>query len=225
LYQSLYAQYSTLDFSYPADRSVALLGLEQRLARAFDDHGEHGIFKTPGRLERSLMWRRGLDGQGKQVKQLVRIKQKVTDHDRGRSSPTWSWMAYEGGIGFIKPRGGSLDWEPKPRGISWLTGDDKGNLRLRGLARDFELAVPNDMLNADIIWDAGDKPEKEILKCVVLGKDTDKEQLVVNLKKNYVLIIAKKVSASKEVLYERVGVGFLLGKFLKAGEEEDVFVV
>jgi hypothetical protein len=218
LYESLYEQYSTLDFSYPADRSVAILGLEQRLTRAFNDHGEHGIFKK--HLERGLMWQRGRDGNGQEVKKLIRIKQKVADHDRGRLSPTWSWMAYEGGISFIAPTGGSLEWDER---ISWLTGDGKGNLRLKGVAREINLPDQNDTKIAEIIWDAGDRPENKTLKCVVFGTTKTKAETDVALKQHYVLMIAK-VSAGGETLYERVGAGFLPGSSIKA-QEEDVFIV
>lgn len=224
LYESLYSQYSTLDFSYAADRSVALLGLEQRLARAFSDHAEHGIFKK--HLERGLMWKRGLNGCGEPVKKLMRIKQKVTGHDRGRSSPSWSWMAYEGGIGFVKVEGGSLDWESGSKKLEWLIGDGKGNMRLRGVGRDFELPGPNDVDKADIIWDYGDEPQTATLKCVVFGSTKDREEPVVAKKRHYVLIIAKQqpVLGSREVVYERVGVGILLGSCINL-EKEDVTII
>lgn len=223
MYESLYSQYSTLDFSYAADRSVALLGLEQRLARAFSDHAEHGIFKK--HLERGLMWKRGLNAHGEQVKKLVRIQQKPTGHDRGRSSPSWSWMAYEGGIGFIKVEGGSLDWESGPKKLEWLVGHGKGNMRLQGVGREFELPHLNDAGNADIVWDCGDKPANVTLKCVVFGSTKDREEPVIAKKKHYVLIVAQKpVSGGGEVLYERVGVGCLLGSCIMS-EEEDVIII
>lgn len=167
------------------------------------------------------MWKRGLNGHGEQVKKLVRIQQKPTGHDRGRLSPSWSWMAYEGGIGFIKVEGGSLDWERGPKKLEWLVGDGKGNMRLQGVARGFELPHLNDT----IVWDFGDKPANVTLKCVVFGRTKDREEPVVEKKKHYVLIIAQKpVTGGGEVLYERVGLGFLLGSCIML-EEEDIIII
>ncbi|QDS71508.1 hypothetical protein FKW77_004827 [Venturia effusa] len=217
LYESLYAQYSTLNFTYAADRSVAILGLEQRLARAFNDHGEHGVFQR--HLERGLMWRRGQDSEGRAIQKLTRIL-NTNDDGRGKKSPTWSWMAYEGGISFIAIEGRSLDWERGPKRLSWPIGVTDGNMRLKGIGKPFDLSVPNDT----IIWDYGEKPQNALLKCVVLGRARGTEESIVD-KKHYVLIIAlTTVSDGGETLYERVGVGFLLGGCIHS-EEEDVVIV
>lgn len=44
LYESLYRQYSTLQFTKAYDRPIAIAGLEQRLIRAFGKPGGFGVF-------------------------------------------------------------------------------------------------------------------------------------------------------------------------------------
>jgi hypothetical protein len=86
---------------------------------------------------------------------------------------------------FIQVTGGSVVWEKR---ISWLTGDGRGNLRLKAMAREFDLQNENDTKIAKIIWDGGDKPENKTLKCVVFGTTETKVQTDVVLKQHYVLV-------------------------------------
>ena len=59
-YEDLYRQYSRLDFTRITDRSIAILGLEQRMVRDFRAWGGYGIFddKPSSLFPRSLLWRR-----------------------------------------------------------------------------------------------------------------------------------------------------------------------
>src|SRR5215469_7798924 len=59
LYESLYKQYSRLQFSRDYDRPIAIAGLEQRLIRAFDTQGGYGVFERY--FGRSLLWQRDSD--------------------------------------------------------------------------------------------------------------------------------------------------------------------
>jgi hypothetical protein len=43
-YESLYKQYSNLDFTKIHDRPIATAGLEQRLVSAFKTEGGYGVF-------------------------------------------------------------------------------------------------------------------------------------------------------------------------------------
>jgi hypothetical protein len=56
LIQDLYERYSSLAFTEPADRSVAILGLQERLSRTFTTKAAHGLFEAY--FARGLLWRR-----------------------------------------------------------------------------------------------------------------------------------------------------------------------
>ncbi|KAJ9148868.1 hypothetical protein NKR23_g4690 [Pleurostoma richardsiae] len=105
LYEDLYKQYSRLEFSWLADRAVAIAGLEKRLIRDFNNGG-YGVFDDGrGLLHRSLLWRRGVDQPS-----LSRI---VFPLGR-RSAPTWSWMGYNGGIDYFSDDDLPLGGPPPP---------------------------------------------------------------------------------------------------------------
>jgi hypothetical protein len=92
LYQDLYERYSNLALSVKTDRPIAIKGLETRLIRTFETVGGYGIFDLY--LHRGLLWQRSGDT-------LDRIT------SRGERVPSWSWMAYEGGIRYMDvPLGG-----------------------------------------------------------------------------------------------------------------------
>ncbi|KAF6817253.1 TOL [Colletotrichum plurivorum] len=88
LFQNLYAKYSELALSSNSDRPVAIRGLETRLSRVFDTVGGYGLFDY--HMHRCLMWKRA-------SQPLKRI-----EAFRGGSVPSWSWMAYDGGIRYVK---------------------------------------------------------------------------------------------------------------------------
>lgn len=88
LFQNLYAKYSELALSSSSDRPVAIRGLETRLGRVFNTIGAHGLFDC--HIHRCLMWKRA-------SQPLKRIEAL-----RGGSVPSWSWMAYDGGIRYVK---------------------------------------------------------------------------------------------------------------------------
>lgn len=81
--------YSRLAFTKPTDRSMGIIGIEQRLARTFKTEGDYGIFALY--LHRSLMWKR--EGSDK----LVPI-----EYPSDRTVPSWSWMAYSGPISYVE---------------------------------------------------------------------------------------------------------------------------
>src|SRR5438477_11418672 len=87
LYQDLYERFSNLQLSFPEDRPVAIKGLETRLIRTFGTTGGFGIFDIY--LHRCLLWQRSGDT-------LRRIPSF-----RGGQVPSWSWMAYTGGIRYL----------------------------------------------------------------------------------------------------------------------------
>ncbi|RGP80744.1 serine threonine kinase [Fusarium longipes] len=92
-YESLYKQYSNLDFTKIHDRPIAIAGLEQRLVNAFKTEGGYGVFNGAF-LGRSLLWAR--DTQRSNGLKMIEFPR-----DQRFRVPTWSWTAYEGPITYL----------------------------------------------------------------------------------------------------------------------------
>ncbi|KAF2204221.1 hypothetical protein GQ43DRAFT_453902 [Delitschia confertaspora ATCC 74209] len=203
-FQSLYKQYSRLDFTLAEDRPMGIAGLEHRLIKAFNTCGGYGIFDSPGYFQRSLLWKRGKDEET--------MRRIVFYRDRRIFPPTWSWMAYEGGIDYMDPPFDKVHWETKniaspwtsnviiSSDNSWHTGDDQKKAYLVGLACNF-----NSTSEANITLDIPNQSAGRELKCVILGRHKKSKQEEDRL--HYVLVIGR--TTSSKVIYERVGVGLM----------------
>lgn len=97
LFQTLFARYSRLGITKSTDRSVAISGLEKRLADTFRTQSMHGVFEKY--LHRSLLWKRSEDTRMKQI--LYATDKRI---------PSWSWMAYEGPIKYVPIPFGRVEW-------------------------------------------------------------------------------------------------------------------
>ncbi|KAL1799029.1 hypothetical protein ACET3X_003066 [Alternaria dauci] len=211
-YQGLYREYSRLGLSEPYDRPTAIDGLQQRLLRTMRVSGGFGVFDegvTRGLLRRSLLWRRGID-----TPSLSRIHfppQSVVS-----AVPSWSWMAYTGGIDYLQPDFGCYEWEdlqspwsPKtPTNVS-STDYSMANIALEATAREYDLgaAVQGE---GELIFDTPNGSAKPDTVCVVLGKA--KGSPSPELQRHYILIIAAQRGRAGSKIYERVGTGYLPGK-------------
>lgn len=208
-YESLYEQYSKLKFTFKEDRSVAIYGLEARVCRALNDIGGYGLFKK--NLGRGLLWRRSGTNP---------LESIVFSHtsQRGRPTPSWSWMSYVGGIEYVSPVGGSLIWN---QGISWVLEGNKVTLTLKCLVRDLERLSEIGETDAKIDMDDATELQDESLRCIVVGKEKlyhdDKK------KKHYVLIVREAPRTRDAIVYKRKGVGWILGSFI-SGNEKEAFI-
>ena len=109
-FQGLYKQYSRLDFTRYSDRPFAIAGLEKRLQSAFNTRGAFGIFddgdkEDGGLFHRSLLWQRGEENGD-----LPNMPTIEFPPARKVNVPSWSWMAYRGGIDYIDPPFDQADW-------------------------------------------------------------------------------------------------------------------
>ncbi|KAI0432395.1 heterokaryon incompatibility protein-domain-containing protein [Xylaria sp. FL1042] len=216
LYEHLYKQYSRLQFTKIYDRPLAIAGLEQRLIRAFDTQGGYGIFARY--FGRSLLWQRD----------VVFAPQGIIPIQFPKSQkykvPSWSWMAYEGAITFMDPPFGEIEWEEREvrspwsgptftsllhsnntSNANWYTTNSKERIDLSVTVRDFLSSA-----DAHVIYDTGERPDKRVLKCVIIGRrkikaKSDGEQIY------YVLVVAQKGDMGHDAKYERIGVGSLPG--------------
>jgi hypothetical protein len=86
--EDLLKDYSKRALSKRTDRAIALSGLAARIGKALDCEEKYGIFGLY--LYRNLLWQRY-----NQQTTMERIEYEPRD------VPSWSWMAYTGGINFI----------------------------------------------------------------------------------------------------------------------------
>jgi hypothetical protein len=241
LYESLYKQYSRLQFTKAYDRPIAIAGLEQRLVRAFNTNGGYGIFEG-NFFGRSLLGQRDVSVEKDGLKKIdfpFMAQYRV---------PTWSWMAYEGTITFMNLPFDRVQWEQydgEGKGIQWQwrahnkrnssslqsssspssspssgpawhTGDFSEDASLMMRARDFVnfAAARSD---GRIVYDRGTQPKLDrTVKCVVVGTEKPNSKMDVAAKlEHYVLIVAaKRNNSADDEIYERVGVGAFPGGWI-----------
>jgi hypothetical protein len=212
LYESLYKRYSQLEFSAFEDKPVAIAGLEQRLIRVFGTHGGFGIFEQY--LGRSLLWQR--DTQVRTMKRIAVLRLVV---------PSWSWMAYEGGITFMDLPFKGVDWErrdirspwyhPPASGPTWHSTARGSYTHLEVVARSFRVEPDGADQSYQLAFDQDEQPAGQVLKCVIIGRS--KSMADGEARRHYVLIIGQRPDRIQS-LYERVGVGFLPGNWIALDE-------
>ncbi|KAK7734705.1 hypothetical protein SLS53_007810 [Cytospora paraplurivora] len=213
LYQDLYMQYSRLAFTQPQDRPVAIAGLEQRLITSFGVQGGLGVFenrKAPGELRRSLLWHRAAD-----VDSLEPIN--FRGH-RGlaagtRGPPTWSWMAYEGGIEYLDLPFGQVEWEKDDILATGTWSGKDGTAATVGLsviARTIDTTTLTGEPGERIVFDVTNKKNR-LSECVVLGRMLEPEKPVANRTHFVLLVTRASPAAHGEQIYHRVGVGSVPG--------------
>ena len=114
-YQDLYIRYSRLKFTRYSDRPIAIAGLEKRLIRAFDTSGEFGVFD----YVRSLLHRSLLRSRDWNEATLDKITFPANSQIK---VPTWSWMAFKGGIDYLELPFDGVDWEKQEIRSPWTSG-------------------------------------------------------------------------------------------------------
>ncbi|KAI1264021.1 hypothetical protein F5Y18DRAFT_428528 [Xylariaceae sp. FL1019] len=214
-FQNLYKTYSQLEFSNAVDRAIAVNGIQNRLLEAFGTRGGYGVFDEDvqtgqlGLLRRALLWYRP-----KQT-ELTRI-----DFPDSMPVPSWSWMAYMGGIDFLHLEFGQADWvkfqSPWGGNATATTRftDGTRNLSLWGRAQSI-----SDLYAADTLYfDDSTRTRRTNTRCMVLG--IDKRGGVTSERVHYVILVEPMVSLQQlgvDGYYERVGAGFLAGKYIIGG--------
>ncbi|KAF7896065.1 hypothetical protein EAF00_006080 [Botryotinia globosa] len=220
LFIDLFQRYTRLEFSHPEDRPIAIDGLMERLTIAFKTRSLAGLFKSF--WGRCLLWRRA-DNTGP----LKKIPPGT--HSR-RTPPTWSWMAFDGAISFIEPGGGHVSWNDTGVKLpfanltgyqsSWLrTSCQNESVAVQAEAFDFDIPENTSKSEAYIYYDDS---MIGTTKCVIVG--TDKHQVNgASMKKHYVLIVKPLLDVLGTTSYERCGVGYILGKYIRL-DDLSVFV-
>ncbi|KAF4816417.1 hypothetical protein CGCSCA5_v006544 [Colletotrichum siamense] len=208
--QMFYKQYSRLQFSRIEDRPFAIAGLEKRLIQGFGTHGGYGVFDDgKGLLHRSLLWHRPSNGK------LAKIHFQA---EREVFVPTWSWMAYEGGIDYLDPPWDQTEWEQRDLRSPWhgdetlqYTTDKNSSIALDATVRGFDAdkaVEPPGTLHFDFPSTCGGQTKD--LRCVILARP--KTGTAALDKMCYVLLVAPQISARSggSRNFERVGAGYML---------------
>ncbi|EAT85373.2 hypothetical protein SNOG_06722 [Parastagonospora nodorum SN15] len=221
-FQGLYKQYSRLGFTRWEDRPVAIAGLEKRLQRAFGTKGRYGIFDDGNKLgsglfHRSLLWRREWNAaESKDGEPLVAI---AFPAEKDFHVPSWSWMAYRGGIDYTDPPFKSATWETGELIPPWTRGnhqhpDTNEDVSIAAVARDFDLKG-RDPEEVKIAYDTEKSSEGQRVQCVIVARS--KAARSDQDRRYYVLLVIPTQNQAVDgpwMKCKRVGAGFMLGKYI-----------
>ncbi|KAK4095935.1 HET-domain-containing protein [Parathielavia hyrcaniae] len=194
--QFLFKKYSVSCLTFETDRDVAISSLVERMGQVLGTEVRHGIFGCfRGSL---LLWKRTHEN-----------KTPPTPY-KDRAVPSWSWMAYPGGIDFISdatrgllvPCSEDLGFVNDGQALSVKVRKFRGSCRME--QEEEEHAIFDGTEKVGSLWfDVADHIQFQDCFCVVvsMGKDDKKE----DSRKTYnILILRQRVGGRG---YERVGVG------------------
>ena len=198
----LFEDYSKRNLTEKTDRAVATSGLEARIAGALRCQSRYGIFERY--LHRNLLWQASDNI-------MERIEYPT------RNVPSWSWMAYNGGIQFMDIRFGRVDWIHNLRfdeGREPVLIADVGEFRDCTIEPNGKHYAILDFGRTKRGWIQYDIKEDEDLfkgQCVVAGKKSSKVWSKLDVKEYYILIV-RLTSVDGE--YKRVGVGLIQSDYV-----------
>ncbi|KAF2265195.1 HET-domain-containing protein [Lojkania enalia] len=218
-FQDLYKQYSRLEFKEIEDRPIAIAGLENRLRTAYKTGGKFGIFDDGpggGLFHRSLLWVRGEEECDDKTLSPI----EFSEH-RNIRVPTWSWMAYKGGIDYLEPPFKTTDWAGAEVQPAWSSAKDSTSDRTN---MDAEIALVATVRNYNVAGRKSDDPFKLVYDTDRTGSDGQQPQCVIVAKPKdgiterektyYVLIVTLTSSTDKGKIYRRLGAGYMHAKFI-----------
>jgi hypothetical protein len=203
-------EYSKRGLTKKTDRCVAISGLEDSIARARKCQTRYGVFQPY--LHRNLLWQRSGEERMKRIGYETQVV------------PSWSWMAYNGGIQFMHISIQKVEWMinlrfNKKHRYGWFNKKGKsalvtdiGVFQNCGLEkRDTSYAIL-DSDKAERGWIRYDLEASEGLdaeRCVVVGREAYENEL--GLRKYYILVVRPTSVDNK---YTRVGVGWIQSDYV-----------
>ena len=204
----LFEDYSKRDLTKKTDRAIAISGLEASIARTLRCQSRYGIFERY--LHRNLLWQ----ASDNKMERIMYKNQKV---------PSWSWMAYNGGIQFMDIPFGTVDWIDNlqfDKGHELALITDVGEFRDCTMEPDGKHYAILDFSRMKRGWIQYDIEEDEDLfkeRCVVVGKkfskdkDKIKDGVRLDVKEYYILVVGP---TSVDGEYKRVGVGSIQSDYV-----------
>jgi len=186
----LLKKYSQCDLTNKSDRDTAISGLVNRIESALNTKGRYGVFRCF--LPHLLLWKRS-----DEEKTALIVYE-------GRKVPSWSWMAYYGGIDFMSNSSLKV---PDYEDLRFDTDSKALIVKVRQFENcrmepeEKECAIFADSERVGSLWfDMG--ANIQFKYCVVVGMRVDGEE--DPQKTYYILVILKKPLRKG---YKRLGVG------------------
>ncbi|KAF7502363.1 hypothetical protein GJ744_005984 [Endocarpon pusillum] len=189
----IFQNYSNRKLTYPTDRCVAISGLVGRMASALKCEHRYGIL---GRyLHRNLLWQAS-NGKLEEIAYDCHV-------------PSWSWMAYSGGIQFIDIPLGEVEWIDHLRFdeecdcdhaiIANLAKFRNCTMKLHG--EQYTISDQDGRERGWIRYDVKDGEELCKGQCIVLGR------MMESHTERYYLVVVRSTRVDGE--YNRIGVGII----------------
>lgn len=219
LFQTLFETYSQLGMAKPTDRSLGIAGLEQRLATTFRTKSSYGVFEKY--LHRSVLWQRPDPTKLKRIQYAADME-----------VPSWSWMAYDGKIKYLKIDPDIVEWNEDVRLIDntlqaqvrrfkncTMGRDDDGNYILM----DKKGNITSGWLRYD-----GKRRHTRKHKCVVIGRQDTRglpSRSKSHPKLEYYILVVTAIESQDRPAYRRVGVGCVPSEYIlfrEGGVEETI---
>jgi len=189
------------------DRSVAISGMEKRLANAFRTKGSYGVFESY--LHRSLLWERSEDTRIKRI-----------PYPKDRRIPSWSWMAYEGPIKYIPIPFGSVEWHKTVQ-----LRDDVLEARVREFRsfqqeyKDGKYIIGDSTVSPEKWWlkyDEEDSADLQTLRVAIIGRENGQ---LGDERRYYILVITPRCLEGYQT-FERVAIGCIPEKCISFESQE-----
>jgi hypothetical protein len=200
-------EYSNRGLTNKTDKCVAISGLEARIARARGCESRYGIFEEY--LHRNILWQRS---EGK----MKRIEYEPP------MAPSWSWMAYDGGIHFMDIPFGNVDWNDNLRFNDLRFNEHKYALvtdvcvfRNCGLEqRDTSYAILDSSKaeRGQIQYDVEASEDLQAERCVVVGRESCYLHRHQSPTGKYYILVVRQTGVDDE--YRRVGVGWIQSDYV-----------
>ncbi|OXV10397.1 hypothetical protein Egran_01842 [Elaphomyces granulatus] len=202
--QKFFEKYSRCGLTHKSDRDTAISGLVNRIERARDTEERYGVFNEF--LSRLLLWKR-----------LDKEKTDPIVYD-GRRVPSWSWMAYDGEIGFMSD---SALMVPRSEDLGFDLNRETLVVKIRQFEHcrmeqgEKEHAIFADSRRVGSLW-FDMETEIEFRHCVVVGMREEYQK--EDPQKIYYILLVREEKQPEERLgvgeveapekkYERLGVG------------------
>ena len=197
--QFLFKKYSKCSLSYESDRDTAISGLVKRIEGALNTEGRYGVFHCF--FPRLLLWKRSDE------EKTVPIVYK------GRMVPSWSWMAYNGGIDFMS---NSSIMVPGYKDLRFDTNQEVLVVKIRQFENcemrqeEKEYVIYAGPGKVGCLWfDMATKIELRDCDCVVVGMCNDQKK---DPQKTYYILVVPKNPEDKG--YKRLGVGEVEARYV-----------
>ena len=206
--QFLLSKYSASSITQETDRAIAIHSLVMRMEKALNTTIHYGIPRLF--LAFLLLWKRTEQNGG-------RIQYKDQ-----HQVPSWSWMAYSGGIDFlIQPSDFWITFEfldiivPRPEDLDFAEHGRALDVKFRSFSagcrvesKEGKYLILKEMEEIGYLWvDMADQIEFEDCNCVVVGAEVNRKGIPT-----YCIIVTQKNGPLGR--YERVGVGKVLGQYV-----------